>query len=628
MQIRTRLLSGLTLLALLATGGRAWSQNLPPLIAEGAYPELILVNGKIVSMDDRSSNPDTPGHVYQAMAIKGERILALGTDQEMRALAGPKTRILDVEKRTVIPGLIETHFHLFINAAARYGPSQGLVDPSVKLTVVGDRTAEGTAKKIRDTISNAIRVQNIPKGQWITVDLKEAKENRRATSNTWLYLGILNRRHIDPAAPSNPVIVKDGSVQTIFNSAAMAEMHRVFPDWDESTDLENRMGAGKDGQGAVPEAQGLAFELWWKDEPLDKLAEALRLQGVDLQKDGITTVSTRILFPTVVAAYHLLNRQGKMPHRLAYYIESQRGNFFSLKSTREFYRGMGAPWTTHAAGNSMLWLNGMSNEVWDSTQNEVCLGPDVPASAEIKARERCPAPGTKPWESVKTAILSGWRPVQVHGTSSHGARLYIKMMDEAMKEGNFSVAYMKGLRTTLEHNMLMGNPPDVIEGIKKYGIHINVNMSYLEDVPENIRDYGEKLTPYAMPVKTWLKEGVRVTFEAAGTDFWTPIYSLITRHMPRKGLEDVVLLPEEGIDRVSALKMATTWASEYMMAEDTVGTLEPGKYADFAVLSKDFFTMPVEEIKAGIPVVLTGLSGKIVYQTPAGAAGAAGTKAD
>lgn len=590
------------------------SQSRSALVDEAGYADTLLVNGKIVSMDDRSAVPDTPGHVFEAMAIKGERIMALGTNGEMRLLAGPKTRVLDLNTRTVIPGLIETHYHLFINAAARYGPSQGLVDPSVKLTVVSETTAEATARKIRDTISNAVQVQKIPKGQWITVDLKEGKENRRATTNTWLYHGTINRRHIDPATSSHPVIVKAGSVQNVFNAVAIAEVKKVFPDWDESTDLENRLGAGKDGQGAVPEAQGLPFELWWKDEPLEKLAEALRLQGLDLQKMGITTVSTRVLFPTVVAAYHLLNRQGKMPHRLAYYIESQRGNFFSLKSTREFYRGMGAPWTTHAAGNSMLWLNGMSNEVWDSTQNEICMGPDVPAPPDIKARERCPGPGSKPWESVKTAIMSGWRPVQVHATSSHGARLYIQMLEEARKEGNFSVEYIKNLRTTLEHNMLMGNAPDVMAGIKKYGIIVNVNMSYLEDVPENIKDYGERLTPFAMPVKTWMNQGVRLTFEAAGMDFWTPIYSLITRHMPRRGgLEDVVLLPEEAIDRVSALKMATTWASEYMLAEDTVGTLEPGKYADFAVLEKDFFTIPVEEIRSGIPVAMTGLSGKVVF---------------
>jgi predicted amidohydrolase YtcJ len=74
----------------------------------------------------------------------------------------------------------------------------------------------------------------------------------------------------------------------------------------------------------------------------------------------------------------------------------------------------------------------------------------------------------------------------------------------------------------------------------------------------------------------------------------------------------VEILPEEGIDRVSALKMTTVWASEYMMAEDTIGTLEPGKYADFVVLDNDFFTIPIEEVRE-LKVVMTGLSGEIIW---------------
>jgi len=325
-------------------------------------------------------------------------------------------------------------------------------------------------------------------------------------------------------------------------------------------------------------------------------------------------MATRILYPRVVAAYHLLNRENRMPHRLAYYIESQRGQFWNLKSIREFYKGSGAPWTTHAAGHEMLWLNGMCNEIWDSIYNEVCLGPDAPAAPEIKARERCPSPGSKPWESVKSAIVNGWRPVQVHATSSHGGRLYLQMLEEAMKEGNYSVEYMRNLRMTVEHNSLLGNVPDVIAGIKKFGIILNVRTDHLGDVRENMKDYGEGLLKLAMPVKTWINQGIRVTFEANGMDFWTPIYELVTRNIPlqRRGEERAPLVPEEAIDRVSALKMATTWASEYMLAEDTIGTLEPGKFADFTVLNKDFFTIPIEEVRS-LEAVMTGLGGEIMY---------------
>ena len=588
------------------------SQEIPPLVGKHGYADLIVVNGKIVSMDNRSNVPDTPGHIYEAMAVKGKRIMALGTDGEMRELAGPETTFVDAGNRTVIPGLIQPHFHLYTAAARRYGPSQGLSDPSVNLTVVAESTAEATAKKVREAIVNAIEVQGIEEGRWITVDLRRNPNATLGTTYRWVFSGSINRRQWDGATPDHPVVVKVGGTHPLFNDVAMEAMKVLFPDFEESVDLENGPGSARNGYTGVPGIDALSWEFWWKDKPLQNLAETLRLYGMDLQKLGITAVGTRVVIPRVVAAYNLLNRQGQLPHRLAYYIESQRGRHFGLRFTREFYQASGAPWSDHANGGEMLWLNGMCNEIWDSVFNDPCLGSDVQASPEIKARERCPGPGGKPWESYKAAILSGWRPVQAHGTASHGARLYIQMLEEAMKEGDLSVEYIRSLRTTIEHNYLLGNVPDIMASIKKYGIIINVTPSNLVRVPELLEIYGDQLRPFVMPVKTWIQDGQRVTLEAAGSNFWRPIHQLVTRRIPLSDQEVVTLVPEEGIDRVTALKMATTWASEYLLAEDTLGTLEPGKYADFAVLDRDYFTIPIDDI-LDLEVVLTGLAGKIVH---------------
>ena len=607
-------------LASLATGIWLWgdfslAQNQRTLVDEQGYADMVVVNGKIVSMDDRTYTPDSPGHIYTSMAIKGKKIMALGTNEEMRRLADSKTRIVDVGNRTVIPGLIQTHYHLYSPAARTYGPRFGLTDPSIKLTVTAEGTAEGTAKKIRDTIVNAIQVQALKEGQWITVEVEEGQAVALPTVRTWLFTGQINRRQIDSGTEKHPTLVKIGGLQGMFNTAAVDAFTQLFPNWEHSTDLENRVGAGRDGYVAVPELGGMTFEFWWRDKPIEDLAEALRLHGLELQKLGITTVSTRILYPRVIAAYNHLNREGLMPHRLSYYIESQRGNFFDLTQTREFYRATGAPWTNHANGGEMLWLGGMSNEIWDSIYNEICPGPDVSAPPEIKERERCPGPGSKPYESIKAGVVNGWRPVQVHSTSSHGARLYIQMLEESMKEANYTLEYMRGLRTTLEHVHVLGNVPDVMAGIKKFGITLNVTPNLLATIPDNIKDYGEELLPFAAPVKTWLRQGIRVTFEASGSDFWSPIYDLVTRNIQvnRDSSERKPLLPEEAIDRVTALKMTTTWGAEYVLGEDTIGTLEPGKYADFAVLGKDYFTMPVEEILESVPVVMTVINGQTVY---------------
>lgn len=101
------------------------SQEVPALVDEMGYADTILVNGKIATMDDRSIVPNTPGNIVQAMAIKGKKIMALGSNAEMQALAGSKTRTIDLDQKTVIPGLIQTHYHLFSSAAELTGLSMG-----------------------------------------------------------------------------------------------------------------------------------------------------------------------------------------------------------------------------------------------------------------------------------------------------------------------------------------------------------------------------------------------------------------------------------------------------------------------------------------------------------------------
>ena len=139
------------------------SQARPALVEEMGWADSILVNGKIVSMDERSIVPNTPGNIYEAMAIKGKRIMALGSDDEMQSLAGSKTRTIDLGGKTLIPGLIQTHYHLYNTAGRKYGPQFGLTSPTIKLDMVAETTPEATARKLRDVVLNAIRVQRLPK---------------------------------------------------------------------------------------------------------------------------------------------------------------------------------------------------------------------------------------------------------------------------------------------------------------------------------------------------------------------------------------------------------------------------------------------------------------------------------
>jgi hypothetical protein len=82
---------------ILIYGHLALAQQIPAEVGEMGYADLILVNGKVVSMDDRGTAPDTPGHIYQAMAVKGKKIIALGTDEQMKRLARGATKTVDLQ---------------------------------------------------------------------------------------------------------------------------------------------------------------------------------------------------------------------------------------------------------------------------------------------------------------------------------------------------------------------------------------------------------------------------------------------------------------------------------------------------------------------------------------------------
>src|SRR3990172_11894359 len=133
------------------------------------FPDLIIHNAKIVTMDDISPN-GPPGNVFQAMAMRGDRIQRLGTDAQVLRLAGPQTRQIDLKGRTVVPGLIDTHTHLhdgFISDWARKNPEE--VMRFRKGFSVAGKSYEELTKGIELVIKENMAAA--PEGQWATIDL-------------------------------------------------------------------------------------------------------------------------------------------------------------------------------------------------------------------------------------------------------------------------------------------------------------------------------------------------------------------------------------------------------------------------------------------------------------------------
>ena len=148
----------ITLAAVLVLAGTGLTaQQIPPEVAQWGYTDTIFVNGKVVSMDDASTSTSV-GNVYQAIAVKDDRIVKLGTDQEARALAGPDTKVFDLKGKTLLPGIVEPHSHIYGRATGyldRFGfkyPPDGIV-----VSAQADRDLEKTQAIMRDTIQDAVK---------------------------------------------------------------------------------------------------------------------------------------------------------------------------------------------------------------------------------------------------------------------------------------------------------------------------------------------------------------------------------------------------------------------------------------------------------------------------------------
>ena len=132
---------------LVAQATTSWAQ-IPIEVARQGYADTVFLNGNIVSMDDVSASTEV-GSIYQAIAVKDTRIMKLGNNQEVRALAGPDTRIYDLKGRTLIPGIIEPHVHIY-GGATRYLEWFGFKYPPNGLTVTAqaERDLEKTQANI------------------------------------------------------------------------------------------------------------------------------------------------------------------------------------------------------------------------------------------------------------------------------------------------------------------------------------------------------------------------------------------------------------------------------------------------------------------------------------------------
>ncbi|MBI4444883.1 MAG: amidohydrolase family protein [Acidobacteria bacterium] len=561
--------------------------------------DLILHNGKIVTVDSNFSTAE-------AMAIRSDEILAVGTNEQVLRLADSSTRKIDLNGKTVIPGLIDTHSHFHQYGRSHYRKelgSQNLREYPIDWSLVK------TENDVLTQISQIIKEYRFKPGEWIFFTAAKWGEAQHS-----IYYEDLTMKDLDKVAPDNPIVVSQGGGTIIYEGIALINTRAKEILWGKYEDFLEKYGRyWKDSNGdptgilEVPATKILEQQLLPMPSPRI-LAPMLKKELEEWSAMGVTTVSSRIGSHDV-EALRMLEQSGQLKVRVPYGNE----DFFSVEDPEATFQRMG---NLTGTGSSKLWLIGFSPIVADGS------GPR--AATDLRRIEEYGQDGKyfpigqafldPEYRGAKANYYKDWllALARVGGrlSSTHiaGDRTVRQMLD--VMEAIDQEVPIRDKRWAFDHCRLI-NLADIPRSVK-LGVYWSCNPSTLNGAPETEAVYGEKVAHNSyFPIKTLLEKGAKVVFEMDGhRNIWGDLELLFTREVKGK-----VYGPHERIDKATGLKMITRWAAEYVIREKEIGSLEVGKKADLVVLDRNYLEIPDEEVSE-IQALMTICDGEIVHLHP------------
>lgn len=522
--------------------------------AGASAPDTILVNGKIFT-----ANPAQPW--AQAVAIRGDRVVAVGETAAMSAMAGSSTRRLDAGGRTIIPGINDAHQHVSI------------APPHDKLSLPMDPTI--------DQIDEALRLQikTTPADRLITGDFGELAWGNRSFTRAWL----------DGVAPSHPVMLTAFTGHgTLLNSKAL-ELVAI----DES--IRN-----PDGGVFVRDERGRL------NGRLEEYAQYLANHRLALKTDPAEVVRIYRQFASEASAWGITSTQllgdalpiGETSKRLVEANIPIRMKVFRFPTREAGAETMDSRPPLPPQPSPLVDVRGMK-WILDGTPIERLGFMRAPYTDAPKDRGRLNLPPSRIDEFVAWAYGSE-DPLAVHAFGDAAIEAYVS----AVERGGRPEVWREK-RPRIEHGDMMA--PDLIPRVKAMGMLLVQNPTHFTFPEIFVQRYGAERVAWMQPMKSILKAGIPL---AIGSDGATnPFINILAASLHPTN-------PEEAISREEAVAAYTTGAAFAEFKEKEKGQLAPGMLADLAVLSADVFTAPPADME-GIKSVLTMLGGRIVHETGA-----------
>lgn len=532
--------------------------------------DIILYNGQVF--------PDAH-HKWpaQAVAISGNKILAVGSTWQVSRHRGRRTRMWNLRDRVVVPGLIDTHLHQFNSATSR---------PHVSL--LESRSIADVAAAI------GARVVETPGGEWV--------QARSGWHESLLAEGRLPTRHdLDPVSPDNPVYIPRGGHVATVNSLALAlgGVTRDTPDPDGGVIVRDANG---EPTGVLLErAKNLVSAHLPAGPSADEQRRLLREQMTEHNALGITSLTEPGLSAGQIELYadlwhdHLLTTRGHLLWRAS-----------TLQAVEEAIDAFPA-----RAGDDMLRVDGLKYAADGGVEGGFLKEPyEIVPGEQTDPNYRglmfLPPGGADELVDMYVRAARHGFQVQTHVVGDATFEVIV----DAHKRANARTR-LASRRFAIMHIFLPTR--DGLRSMRKMGV-----MATVQDHPvllghNQLRWWGAERAAYGIPVRDIIDAGIATS---AGTDapvvppnpFWS-LWWMTTR----KTLRGDVLGPDQAVTPREALDLYTAGGAYAQFAERKIGTLRPGKLADLVVLDGDPLSKDRDSIK-DITVDATIVDGDVVFE--------------
>lgn len=533
--------------------------------------DLIVRNAKVTTLQDH-------GAAAEALAVRGERFLAVGGEAEIMRLAGDGTRLVDAGGRRVIPGLNDSHMHAI----------RGGLQYHLELRWDGvDSLARGL-EMIRE------QAKRTPAGQWVRV------------MGGWSPYQFTEKRmpavaELNAAAPQVPVLVLFGYSQLLLNRAGAVALG-LPPAGEPASGGRYEFadgGLSVRGNTAVYATIGRLPAL---PDPGDRLSSTQYFLR-ELNRFGLTSTvdagESGTAYPQDYQAVAELAARPGFPVRISNFLFAQQPGTelqFWQKTTASEQRGQ-----NRAAARLNGYVLEGAGEVlaWSAHDYENFLAPRPELTEQAIAQTA----------AVTRVVASQQWPIRIHATYDQTISAILDVFEQVFTE----VGYRS--RWAIDHAETI--TPRNIARIKAMGGAIAV-QNRLSFSGEFFADrYGQQSAASVQPLRQILEAGIPV---GAGTDAtrpasynpWISLYWMVTGKTV--GGTQITSL-DSRLSREEALRLYTAGSAWFSGEEDVKGRIARGQYADFAVLSADYLSVPEGQI-AAIDSVLTVTGGDIVYSAP------------